>query len=143
MSKRKDRSADPPPNSPPGARTEAAQPRFELRFTADAAADIQKLDGSVRSQLRKVLEKKLGADPEAYGLPLRHPLTNYWKHEFAQHRVIYRVYRELRIVVVCAVGVRKQGDAADVYKQLEALARTGRVAEQLANVLKQLIPPKK
>jgi mRNA-degrading endonuclease RelE of RelBE toxin-antitoxin system len=114
-----------------------------LRFTADAAADIRKLDGSVRSQLRKVLEKKLGADPEAYGLPLRHPLTNYWKHEFAQHRVIYRVYRELRIVVVCAVGVRKQGDAADVYKQLEALARTGRVAEQLANVLKHLIPPKK
>src|SRR2546429_1246147 len=34
------------------------QPAFELRYTPDAAADIKALDGSVRNQLRKVLEKK-------------------------------------------------------------------------------------
>jgi mRNA-degrading endonuclease RelE of RelBE toxin-antitoxin system len=126
-------------------KSEAAPPKlpFELRYTLDAAADIKGLDGSVRNKLRKVLEKKLAADPEAYGLPLRGSLANYWKHQFGNHRVICRIYREHRVVVVCAVGVRKQGDAEDIYRQLEAVAKTGRLAEQLASVLTNLVPNKK
>jgi hypothetical protein len=46
-------------------------------------------------------------------------------------------------VVVCGVGVRKQDDAEDIYRQLESLARTGRLVEQLASVLRNLSPPKK
>jgi len=38
------------------------------------------------------------------------------------------------------VGVRKQGDAQDIYRQLESVAKTGRLAEQLASVLKNLLP---
>jgi mRNA-degrading endonuclease RelE of RelBE toxin-antitoxin system len=133
------------PSSVPLRPVEAAQPRppFELRYTADAATDIQRLDGSVRKQLRKVLEKKLAVDPEAYGLPLRGPLANYWKHQFGNHRVIYRIYPDRRMVVLCAVGVRRQGDIQDVYRQLEAVAKTGRLAEQLALALKNFLPPKK
>jgi mRNA-degrading endonuclease RelE of RelBE toxin-antitoxin system len=116
---------------------------FELRYTADAGADIQALDGSVRKQLRKVLEKKLALDPEGYGLPLRAPLANYWKHEFGNHRVIYRIYAAHQMVVVCAVGVRKQGDVEDIYRQLESAVQTGRLAGQLASVLKNLLPGKK
>ena len=125
--------------------TEKPKPKapFELRYTADAGADIRGLDGSIRKQLRKVLEKKLAVAPEAYGLPLRGPLTNYWKHEFGNHRVIYRIYAAHHMVVVCAVGARKQGDVADVYRQLESVAQTGRLAEQLASVLKNLLPGKK
>ena len=104
--------------------------------------DINYLDGSVRNQLRKALEKKLAIDPEGYGLPLRGALANYWKHEFGNHRVIYGIYSERKIVVVCAVGVRKQGDAEDIYRQLESVAKTGRLAEQLALALKTLAPKK-
>src|SRR5271170_5135684 len=92
-----------------------ATPGFELRYTTDAAADIKGLDGSVRKQLRKVLEKKLAVDPEGYGLPLRGPLANYWKHQFGNRRIVYRIYPQQKVVVVCAVGVRKQGDAQDIY----------------------------
>ncbi len=120
-----------------------SRPPFELRYTADAGAEIKKLDGSIRKQLRKVLEKKLAVDPEGYGLPFRGPLANYWKHEFANHRVIYRIYAAHLIVVVCAVGVRKHGDVEDVYRQLESVAQTGRLAEQLALVLKTLPSGKK
>lgn len=128
-----------PPSPPPAA--EEAQPKspFELRFTSDAAVDIKNLDGSIRRQLRKVLEKKLAINPEGYGLPLRGPLANYWKHQFGNHRIIYRIYPETRLVVVCAVGVRKQGDVEDVYRQLESLSKTGRLAEQLARVLSNLL----
>ena len=132
----------PLPSAPPSEETHPKLP-FELRYTSDAAADIKALDGSVRSQLRKVLAKKLAVDPEGYGLPLRGPLAGYWKHQFSNHRVIYRIYPEHHVVVVCAVGVRKQGDAEDIYRQLESVAKTGRLAEQLASVLRNLLPSKK
>ena len=132
-----------PAAPPPSAEEARPKPSFELRYTPDAAADIKDLDGSVRNQFRKVLEKKLALDPEGYGLPLRGPLANYWKHQFGNHRVIYRIYPEHHVVVVCAVGVRKQGDTEDIYRQLESVARTGRLAEQLTSVLKNLLPKKK
>jgi mRNA interferase RelE/StbE len=123
------------------------QPRskspFELRYTPDAAADIRALDGSVRNQLRKVLDKKLAVAPEGYGLPLRGSLADYWKHQFGNHRVVYRIYPQHHVIVVCSVGVRKQGDVEDVYRQLESVAKTGRLAEQLASVLRNLLPRKK
>lgn len=120
-----------------------SKPPFELRYTPDAATDIKALDGSVRNQLRKVLEKKLAVGPEGYGLPLRGSLAGYWKHQFGNHRVVYRIYPQHHVVVVCSVGVRKQGDAEDIYRQLESVAKTGRLAEQLASVLRNLLPPKK
>ena len=120
-----------------------AKSSFDLRYTSDAAADIKALDGSVRNQLRKVLEKKLAVDPERYGLPLRGSLAGYWKHQFGNHRVVYRIYPHNSLVVVCSVGVRKQGDAEDIYRQLESVAKTGRLAEQLASVLSNLLPAKR
>jgi mRNA interferase RelE/StbE len=132
-----------PSPSPPPAGEPRPKVSFELRYTPDAAADIKALDGSVRNQLRKVLEKKLAVDPAGYGLPLRGSLAGYWKHQFGNHRVVYRIYPEQHVVVVCAVGVRKQRDAEDIYRQLESVARTGRLAEQLASVLRNLLPAKR
>jgi len=128
-----------PPRLPAGGHDPRAGGVFQLRFTPDAAADIRSLDGSLRNQLRKVLEKKLAVNPEGYGLPLRGALANFWKHEFANHRVIYRIYPQPRVVAICAVGIRKQGDAADIYRQLESVAKSGRLAEQLASVLKKIL----
>jgi mRNA interferase RelE/StbE len=127
--------------APPREETRAKHP-FELRYTPDVAAEIKALDGSVRNQLRKVLEKKLAVDPEGYGLPLRGSLAGYWKHQFGNHRVVYRIYPHHHVVVLCAVGVRKQGDVEDIYRQLESVAKTGRIAEQLAVVLRKLSPSK-
>jgi mRNA-degrading endonuclease RelE of RelBE toxin-antitoxin system len=136
-----------PAHSPASAAARSEKPQaagpFGLGYTEDAAADIKKLDGSVKQHLRKVLEKKLAIDPEGYGLPLRAPLAGYWKHEFATHRIVYRIYKVQRLIAVCAVGPRKQGDAEDIYKQLSAVAETGRLAGQVAAALKKLLPEKK
>jgi mRNA interferase RelE/StbE len=120
-----------------------AEPSYSIAFTDDAFGDVKALDGSIRNKLKKVLTKKLAMDPQGYGLPLRSPLQLYWKHEFAAHRVIYRIYEEKKLVVVCAVGPRKQGGAAGVYKQFQTLAQTGKVAQQIAEVLGSLAPGKK
>lgn len=120
----------------------AVEPKYSIAFTGDASGDVKALDGSIKNKLKRVLTKKLATDPQGYGLPLRSPLSLYWKHEFAAHRVIYRIYQEKQLVVVCAVGPRKQGDAADVYRQFLALSQTGKVAQQIAEVLGKLAPPK-
>jgi len=134
-----------PSSTLPAARSEKPQAAssFELRYTEDAGADIKGLDGSIKKQVRNVLEKKLAVNPEGYGLPLRGPLAGYGKHEFANHRVIYRIYPDPPTVVVCAVGLRKAGDAEDLYKQLEAVTKTGRLAAQVASVLNKFLPKKK
>ncbi|HEV2386923.1 MAG TPA: type II toxin-antitoxin system RelE/ParE family toxin [Candidatus Acidoferrales bacterium] len=135
------------PKRPPASVSSPQEARskllFGLKYTPDAAADIKPLDSSMRNQLRKVLEKKLAVDPEGCRLPLRGSLAGYWKHQFGNHRVVYRIDPEHHVVVVCAVGVRKQGDAEDIYRQLESVAKTGRFAEQLASVLKNLLPSKR
>ena len=120
-----------------------AEPKYSIVFTGDAFGDVKALDGSIKKKFKKVLTKKLAMDPQGYGLPLRSPLNLYWKHEFAAHRVIYRIYEEKHLVVVCAVGPRKEGDTADVCKQFQALAQTGKVAQQIADVLGSLTPGKK
>jgi mRNA-degrading endonuclease RelE of RelBE toxin-antitoxin system len=140
---RRRREARPPERASAQSVPPAVSLPFELRYTADASAEIKSLDGSIKKQLRKVLEKKLAIDPEGYGLPLRGPLTGYWKHEFATHRIVYRIYKDHRVVAVCTVGPRKQGDVEDIYNQLNAVARTGRLADQLATVLKNILPEKK
>jgi mRNA-degrading endonuclease RelE of RelBE toxin-antitoxin system len=114
---------------------------FEIGFTEDAKSDVASLDGSIRTQLKKALLKKLAVDPLGYGTSLRAPLVGYYKHEFAAHRIIYRIYPRRGFVVVCAVGPRKQGDAADVYEQLAKLVRSGRLAAQVLGTLQAPMDP--
>ena len=80
---------------------------FEIKFTCDAAKDVQRLDGSIKQKLKNTLNKKLAVDPDGYGTPLRAELENYYKHEFATHRIIYRIYPLKKLVVICAVGLEK------------------------------------
>jgi mRNA interferase RelE/StbE len=123
------------PNEQPGA------PKYEVVFTGDARTDIDDLDGSIRKQLERVIRKKIAVDPEGYGTPLRSSLSGYWKHEFANHRLIYQILpRERKIVVVCAVGPRKAGDAADIYAQLIKVVESGRLAEQVTSILESILP---
>ena len=114
---------------------------FEVRFTEDARRDVESLDGSVRKQLRKILENKLAVHP-VQGKPLSGILKGYWSHHFAAHRVIYRIYEDLGLVVVCAVGARRAGHKTDVYRAFEAVVKAGRTAQQILEALRG-VPEKK
>jgi len=108
---------------------------FELRYTERARQNIADLDGSIRKRLRKILEGKLAIQPSQHGKPLVGKLAGYWSHRFAAHRVIYRIYEDLRLVVICAVGPRLEGDRGDVYRQLQAVVDAGRAAEDILSAL--------
>jgi mRNA-degrading endonuclease RelE of RelBE toxin-antitoxin system len=112
---------------------------FEIKFTLDGLKDVQRLDGGIKRKLKNTLNKKLASNPLGYGTPLRAPLVNYYKHEFATHRIIYRVYAARNLVVICAVGPRKSGDVQDVYEQFSKLAQSGRVAAQVQAVLQNIL----
>jgi mRNA interferase RelE/StbE len=112
---------------------------FEIKFTLDGLKDVQRLDGSTKRKLKTALNKKLSTDPLGYGTPLRAPLVNYYKHEFATHRIIYRVYPARNLVVICTVGPRKSGDVQDVYEQFSKLVQSGRIAAQIQAVLQNIL----
>ena len=120
---------------------ETPAPKYQVVFTEDARSDVGDLDGSVKKHLAKVIKKKIAVNPEGYGTPLRASLSGYWKHEFANHRLIYQILpEEKKIVVVCAVGPRKAGDVADIYFQLNKVAESGRLAEQVTSILETILP---
>lgn len=112
---------------------------FEIKFSLDGLKDVQGLDGSIKRKLKNTLDKKLASNPFGYGTPLRAPLVNYYKHEFATHRIIYRVYAARNIVVICVVGPRKSGHVQDVYAQFDKLAQSGRVAAQIQAALENIL----
>lgn len=113
-----------------------APARYEIQSIDYAAAQARALDGSIKKPFKTLCSKKPSVNPQGYGTELQAPLTGYWKHEFRTHRVIYRIYPDLLLVVVCAMGPRKQGDVADVYAQLAPLIKAGKIAEQLSAILK-------
>jgi len=117
-----------------------AAPKYTVAFTSDAKQDVASLDGSIKKRLKKVLEDKLAVNPSGYGTPLRGDLAGYWKHEFAAHRVIYRIYDDRQLVVVCAVGKRQAEHVSDVYQQLVPMVKAGRIAGQVLLVLAELKP---
>jgi len=119
-------------------------PKYEVVFTEDAKSDVADLDGSIKNQLKKVCNKKLAVKPDEYGTPLRSILAGFWKHEFADHRVIYQIPPgEKDLVIVCAIGPRKAGDVEDIYNQLDRVAKSGRLAEQVKAVLTDVFSTKR
>lgn len=77
--------------------------------------DLPALDRGVQKTILKTVRKKLGTDPEAYGLPLRGEFAGYWKLRVGDYRVIYTIKRTQVIVKVIKIGARK--DYA-VYEEL-------------------------
>jgi len=77
---------------------------------------VERLDPSVKSRIRKTLEK-LGDTPYP-GKPLAGPLAVYWSYRAAINRIIYQIIEEKLVIPVCAVGRRK-----DAYTLMRGLIR--------------------
>jgi len=85
-----------------------------ILYTREAKRNIGKLDPSVRKLVRKAVES-LAADSER-GKPLSHELAELRSLRTSDYRIVYRVRGGELVVLVVAVGHRRE-----VYKRLGEL----------------------
>ena len=80
----------------------------------------------IQDAIRKRI-RGLVTDPEKQGKPLGGPLRGFRSvrvyHE--RYRVLYRVDRTEVVVMVVALGIRKEGDRQDIYALAQKLLRSG------------------
>jgi mRNA interferase RelE/StbE len=95
-------------------------PAHRILYTREAKRNIDKLDPSVRELVRNAIES-LAAEPEK-GKPLSHDLAGLRSLRTSDYRIIYRARSGELVVLVVAVGHRRE-----VYKRLgELLGRAGK-----------------
>ena len=95
--------------------------RIELTLLAlEMLAEVN--DQRHREGLTNRIEK-LRSEPEKQGKPLGDILKGYRSVRAVgqRYRIIYKVDRNLVVVLVVGVGLRRQGNRSDIYATIERL----------------------
>jgi len=108
---------------------------YRIEFTKDGLEDAKALPKSVKNSLAKELKTKLAFHPTGCSEPLRPPLTGWRSFHYGKYRVIFKLYEDLEIVAIAAIGKHSSRTAEDVYRKLEVLARSGRLADGILATL--------
>lgn len=88
------------------------QSRYGVLFTREAKRNIEKLDSSIKKIIKKAIES-LALNP-AKGKPLTYDLAGLYSLRTSDYRIIYRIREKQLIIIVIAVGHRKE-----IYKKLK------------------------
>lgn len=88
--------------------------RYRVFLTREARRNIEKLDPSIRKTIRKAIES-LTIHP-LKGKPLTYDLAGLNSLRTADYRIIYRIREMQLIIIVVAVGHRRE-----IYKRLKLL----------------------
>ncbi len=95
-------------------------------FITPTAFEMLKMiaDRRVREKIREQIDK-LAVEPEQQGKPLLAELSGYRSLRAAgqRHRIIYRVEKDRIVVVIVAIGLRKEGSKTDIYALAKKLFR--------------------
>ena len=73
--------------------------------------DLSRIPRNIKEIIRKAVESRILIDPFLYGEPLRRSLKGHRKLRVGDYRVIYRVERQ--VIIVLKIGHRK-----DVYTKI-------------------------
>ncbi len=100
---------------------------FEIEWTPTAVRSLARI-ADKRVQ-RKIFERAraLATEPDNQGKALVGPLAGFRSVRAVgqRYRIVYRVERGKVIVIILAVGLRKNGDRADVYALAKKIVRLG------------------
>jgi len=88
--------------------------RYAVLFTREAKKNVEKLDPSIKKIIKKALES-LAFNP-AKGKPLAYDLAGLHSLRTADYRIIYRIRKKELLIIVIAVGHRKE-----IHKKLKEL----------------------
>lgn len=120
------------PSKAAHAKEPARKHKYRLQFVPSAWAEWQKLDGSVKEPLRKLLKKRLD-NPHVPGAALHGALAGHYKIKLIKlnkhgYRLVFGVQDDVLIVMVMAVDKRED---SVVYQ-----AAMQRVSEKQAELAK-------
>jgi mRNA interferase RelE/StbE len=101
--------------------------KWHVRLTLPA---LRQLAAIKDTRIRESISRRINAleqDPDEQGKPMTGELLGYRSIRAVgqRYRILYRLEAEQVVVVVVAVGVRKEGDKADIYELAKKLARLG------------------
>jgi len=100
---------------------------WEVRLTLKAEMQVAAIkDRRVQERLRSSL-RRLEYEPELQGKPLTDELTSYRSVRAVgqRYRIIYKVEEQRVMILVVALGIRKEGDKKDIYELAKKLKRLG------------------
>lgn len=85
---------------------------YKIDFEEHAAEEFSKLDGSVKKQIQKYINKIASRDdPRSLGDPLQENLSAFWKYRVGDYRLIAEINDNEFIVLMLVVAHR-----SEVYK---------------------------
>ena len=111
------------------------------KFTSEAVEQIKKLPKGVRNALKKAFKKTLLENPTSCADELTEPLAGFRSFHFGDYRVVYRVYEDLNAIAVVGVGKKDAHAETDLYRKLEKLASTGKLADKVLKSLRLIAAP--
>lgn len=99
---------------------------YRIRITPTAKAQLAALDFGTQQRIASRIDK-LAAEPEKQGKALHSTLSGFRSIRAAggRYRIIYRVEKDHIIVVVLAIGIRRDDDRKDVHELMKKLLRSG------------------
>jgi len=101
---------------------------YASKFTDEALQDVRRLPKNVRNSLRNEFKQNIHVDPFGCSEPLEGLLVKYRSFHFGDYRVIYRVFEDIKAVAVVGIGKKDKDHRTEIYKQLESLAASGKLA---------------
>ncbi len=113
---------------------------YRSEFTAEALENIKKLPKSVKNSLKKEFQKKIHVDPTGCSEPLTGMLRDFRSFHFGNYRVVFRVFEDIRTVSVVGIGKKDKKHQTGLYKRLETLAQTGKLASAVLETYRSIDP---
>ena len=101
--------------------------KWRVEVATPALKQVEKVtDLRVRKKLFERIEQ-LESGPGGQGKPLKDDLSGLRSVRAIgqRYRIIYKIIDEKVVVVVVAVGLRREGDRSDIYQIAERLLRSG------------------
>jgi mRNA interferase RelE/StbE len=96
---------------------------YRIQLTPLALEMLAEIKDRRQRQSLSTRIDKLKSDPEKQGKPLVDKLKNYRSVRAVgqRYRIIYKVERDLVLVLVVGVGMRREGAQQDIYTIMERL----------------------
>jgi mRNA interferase RelE/StbE len=87
---------------------------WTIEFAEKAQKDLANLDKSAQRLIVRYIEERIipSDDPTVFAKPLRHDLAGLWRFRVKDYRVICNIHHDRLVVLVLAIGHRK-----DIYER--------------------------